>query len=74
MEYTLHGVLQILQPYHPEDDDDDTLEITPFFGASKQHLAATDSVTPAATQPTPTILTRPDTSRHINPDIQGTCM
>ena len=53
-EYSLHGLLQILQEYHPDDDNDDnTLEITPFFGASKQHLIATDKVTDVTSNQVP---------------------
>ena len=42
-EYNLHEIMRYLQPYDPADDIDDTLEITPFFGSTRQNHAATDT-------------------------------
>ena len=42
-EMSFKDVVEVLQPYDPLEDDDDVLEITPFFGSSKRHLAGTDS-------------------------------
>ena len=42
-EYNFKQIMEILQPYNPLDEDDDVFEITPFFGSSKKHLAATDN-------------------------------
>ena len=36
-EYTFLELLKILQPYDPLDDEDDVLEITPFFGHRRQN-------------------------------------
>ena len=33
-EYIFLETLRILQPYDPLDDEDDTLEVTPFFGSN----------------------------------------
>ena len=44
-EMSFKQVLEVLQPYDPLEDDHDLLEITPFLGASKKHLAAADTVT-----------------------------
>ena len=43
-EYNFAEIMKILQPYNPLDDtEDDVIEITPFFGSSKQHLSAIDN-------------------------------
>ena len=38
--------MNTVQSYNPLDDIDDVLELTPFFVASKKHLAVTDSEHP----------------------------
>ena len=54
-EYSFTDVLKYLQPYDPFDNEDDCVEITPFFGSSTQNLKITDDTdTPsAATQTQP---------------------
>ena len=34
-EYSFCDIMKLLQPYNPVEDDNDVLEITPFFGFSK---------------------------------------
>ena len=42
-EYSFLDVMRYLQPYDPFDGEDDLVEITPFFGSSREHLRATDN-------------------------------
>lgn len=42
-ELTFLQAIRVLQPYDPLNDEDDTLEVTPFFGSSTQQTALTDA-------------------------------
>ena len=51
-EYSFHEVMKYLQSYDPADDDNELLQIIPFFGSSRRHLAATGAEDTELTVPT----------------------
>jgi len=71
-EYNFSEIMTILQNYNPADDvDSDVIEIAPFFGSAKHHLAASDANQPPTPAHAP-ITTTSKTSnlpRRTNPHV-----